>query len=174
MSLALSTFVLASNNLDPQMLLRLGAAAGLGLIIGIERERPHRAAGMRTHALVALGSALFVLATSQAGAAAGDTSRVIQGVVQGIGFLGAGTILKLTDRVEVRGLTTAAGIWVTAAVGVSCALGEYWLAFVTTLLAWLALKPLKAVEQWLFPSPKSSKLMQRTGGATAQADPDDS
>ena len=174
MSLALSTVVLAINDVDPQMLLRLGAAAGLGLVIGIEREHPHRAAGMRTHALVALGSALFVLASSQAGASTDNATRVIQGVVQGIGFLGAGTILKLTDRVEVRGLTTAAGIWVTAAVGVSCALGEYWLAFVTTLLAWLALKPLKVVEQWLFRPTPSNKHIKRSGGATATADPDDS
>ncbi len=173
MSLALSTLVLADNNLEPQILLRLGAAAGLGLVIGIEREHPHRAAGMRTHALVALGSALFVLASSEAGASTDNTTRIIQGVVQGIGFLGAGTILKLTDRVEVRGLTTAAGIWVTAAVGVACSLGEFWLAFVTTLLAWLALKPLKVVEQKLFPS-KSNKLTNRMGGGRAAADPDDS
>src|SRR5688572_459251 len=90
MSIDFETLILASNDLDPQMFLRLGAALGLSLIIGLDRESPHRAAGMRTHVLVALGSALFVLASLQAGATINDSSRVIQGVVQGIGFLGAG------------------------------------------------------------------------------------
>lgn len=173
MTLATATLVLAFNDLDPQMLLRLGAAAGFGLIIGIEREVPHRAAGMRTHVLVALGSALFVLASLEAGATINDSSRVIQGVVQGIGFLGAGTILKLTDKAEVRGLTTAAGIWLTAAVGVTCGLGEFWLALAATAIAWIALKPLKIAEQKMFPSNNRNKVGKKPGGAATSADADD-
>ena len=174
MNLVSETLILAANSLDPPMLLRLAAAAGLGLIIGIERESPHRAAGMRTHVLVSMGSALFVLASLQAGASAGDATRVIQGVVQGIGFLGAGTILKLTDKAEVRGLTTAAGVWITAATGVACGLGEYWLALTATVLAWLALKPLKALEQRFFPSQNRNKVGKKGGSATALPDQDDS
>ena len=79
------------------------------------------------------------------------TTRVIQGVVQGIGFLGAGTILKLSDKAEVRGLTTAASIWLTAAIGVAAGLGDYWLALIAAGLGWFALRPLKAIEHSVFP-----------------------
>ena len=97
--------------------IRLLAAAIFGGIIGLQRQRVHSTAGLRTHMLVCLGSAFFVLTVIEAGAAISDVSRVIQGIVSGIGFLGAGTILKLGDRAEVHGLTTAASIWLTAAVG---------------------------------------------------------
>lgn len=150
--------LLAASELNHEMLLRLAAAFGCGLIIGIERESPRRAAGIRTHVLVGVGSALFVVAAASSGATAGDTTRVIQGVVQGIGFLGAGTILKLTAKAEVRGLTTAAGIWCTAAVGVACGLGEYWLAAGGTLLAWFALEPLKRVEKRFFPARNPERI----------------
>jgi putative Mg2+ transporter-C (MgtC) family protein len=118
---------------------RLLAAGVLGGLIGAQRERVHSAAGFRTHILVALGSALFVLAGREAGFSSADTSRVVQGVVAGIGFLGAGTILKLADRGEVHGLTTAATIWVTAAVGVAAALSQLWLAGVAAVLTWAIL-----------------------------------
>src|SRR5665647_941543 len=95
------------------------AAAVLGGIIGAQRERVHSAAGFRTHILVAMGAVLLVLGGLEAGFSNPDVSRVVQGIVAGIGFLGAGTILKLADRGEVHGLTTAATIWVTAAVGVA-------------------------------------------------------
>jgi len=118
---------------------RLLAAGVLGGLIGAQRERVHSAAGFRTHILVALGSALFVLAGREAGFSSADTSRVVQGVVAGIGFLGAGTILKLADRGEVHGLTTAATIWVTAAVGVAAALSQLWLAGIAAVLTWAIL-----------------------------------
>src|SRR5689334_2394549 len=97
-----------------RVVLRLVVACILGGVIGFEREYEHKRAGMRTHILVALGSALFTLVTAELGL---DSSRVLQGIAAGIGFLGAGTIFKLTEHMEVKGLTTAACIWVTAALG---------------------------------------------------------
>jgi putative Mg2+ transporter-C (MgtC) family protein len=118
---------------------RLLAASLLGGLIGAQRERVHKAAGLRTHILVALGAALFTLGGIEAGFASADTSRVVQGIVAGIGFLGAGTILKLADKGEVHGLTTAATIWVTAAVGVAAALSQVWLAALAAVLTWAVL-----------------------------------
>jgi putative Mg2+ transporter-C (MgtC) family protein len=115
---------------------RLVAAGLLGGLIGAQREKVHSAAGLRTHILVALGAALFTLAGIEAGFTSPDTSRVVQGIVAGIGFLGAGTILKLADKGEVHGLTTAATIWVTAAVGVAAALSQVWLATLAAVLTW--------------------------------------
>ena len=89
--------------------------------------------------LVSLGSALFVMAAVDVGVEPGDVSRVIQGIAAGIGFLGAGAILKLTDRREIRGLTTAAGIWMTAATGLAAGLGRYGLALIAALLSLLVL-----------------------------------
>src|SRR5690606_30084288 len=90
---------------------------------------------LRTHMLVCLGAALFVLAPLQAGMSMEDVSRVIQGLVTGIGFLGAGTILKGQSPQDVHGLTTAAGVWLTAAIGVAVGLGHEATAVLTTLLA---------------------------------------
>ena len=118
---------------------RLLAATVLGGLIGFQRERVHSAAGLRTHILVALGAALFVLVGREAGFSASDTSRVVQGIVAGIGFLGAGTILKLADRGEVHGLTTAATIWVTAAVGVAASTGPLWIPAFSAVLTWAVL-----------------------------------
>ncbi len=118
---------------------RLVAAALLGGLIGAQRERVHSAAGFRTHILVSLGSALFVLAGREAGFSSADTSRVVQGIITGIGFLGAGTILKLVEKGEVHGLTTAATIWVTAAVGAAAALSQLWLAATAAVLTWAVL-----------------------------------
>jgi putative Mg2+ transporter-C (MgtC) family protein len=118
---------------------RLAAAALLGGLIGAQRERVHSAAGFRTHILVSLGSALFVLAGREAGFSSADTSRVVQGIITGIGFLGAGTILKLVEKGEVHGLTTAATIWVTAAVGAAAALSQLWLAATAAVLTWAVL-----------------------------------
>ena len=117
------------------ILVRVIAAAVLGGIIGWERERKGRAAGLKTHILVSVGSALFVLAPILAGIDGGDNTRVMQGIVSGIGFLGAGAILR--DGMRVEGLTTAAGIWMTAAIGMAAGMGQEMLALVTTLLAWL-------------------------------------
>lgn len=117
-----------------RILLRLTLAALLGGLLGIEREQKGKAAGVRTHMLVAMGAALFVLLSQQAGMPASDLSRVIQGIVAGIGFLGAGTILKGDDEDKVKGLTTAAGIWLTAAIGVAAGMGHESTAVLSTLL----------------------------------------
>mgnify|MGYP003119878680 CR=1 FL=1 len=111
---------------------RLLIASILGGLLGYERRK---AAGLRTHRLVALGAALFVLVPVQAGMSLEDISRVIQGLVTGIGFLGAGTILKGDSAEDVKGLTTAAGIWLTAAIGVAVGLGHEATAVMSTLLA---------------------------------------
>jgi putative Mg2+ transporter-C (MgtC) family protein len=118
-----------------RMLLRLTLAALLGGLLGIEREQNGKAAGVRTHMLVAMGAALFVLLSQQAGMPSSDMSRVIQGITAGIGFLGAGTILKSDNDERVRGLTTAAGIWLTAAIGVAAGMGRESTAVFSTLLA---------------------------------------
>lgn len=126
---------------------RLTLAALLGALLGIQRERVHSAAGLRTHILVAVGAALIVLSGIQSGFAHDAQSRVIQGIVAGIGFLGAGTILKIGERVEVHGLTTAASIWMTAAVGVAAGLGHLWLSAVATAIGWIVLGPLRRLEK---------------------------
>ena len=126
---------------------RLVAAAILGGILGAERELEGKAAGLRTHMLVALGAALFVLLPSEIGMATADLSRVIQGVATGIGFIGAGTILKLRDRQEIIGLTTAANLWLTAAIGVAVGAGRLWLPIVCVVCAWTVLTLLARVEK---------------------------
>lgn len=118
---------------------RLLAAAALGGLIGAQRERVHSAAGFRTHILVAMGAALLILGGRESGFATDDVSRTVQGIVTGIGFLGAGTILKLADKGEVHGLTTAATIWVTAAVGVAAAISPLWLPALAAGLTWIVL-----------------------------------
>lgn len=124
---------------DPEeairILVRLVIAALLGGLLGFERERTGKAAGLRTHMLVSLGTAFLVAACQRAGMASADVSRVIQGIITGVGFLGAGTILKRSHPREIRGLTTAAGIWMAAAVGVAAGLGRTVAAILATLLA---------------------------------------
>jgi putative Mg2+ transporter-C (MgtC) family protein len=117
-----------------RLVVRLSVAAVLGGMLGLQRERHGKAAGVRTHMLVALGAALFVLVPMQAGMASHDLSRVVQGVVAGVGFLCAGSILKSGDD-HVRGLTTAAGIWLTAAIGVAAGMGREMTAALSALLA---------------------------------------
>ena len=115
--------------------LRLLIAAILGGILGFEREQKGKSAGLRTHMLVALGAALFVLIPQQSGVTDADLTRVLQGLVAGVGFLGAGTIIKGSGEEEVKGLTTAAGIWLTAAIGVAAGMGREATAVLSTLLA---------------------------------------
>ena len=106
--------------------LRLAAAVGAGALIGLDRELRRKPAGLRTLALVALGSAVFILETIDPARAYTDaTSRVIQGVVTGVGFLGAGAIMRTAGEESVRGLTTAASIWLAAAMGVACGLADW-------------------------------------------------
>ncbi|MFQ6709486.1 MgtC/SapB family protein, partial [Bordetella pertussis] len=129
-----------------RIVLRLGMAVALGGLLGYERERSGKAAGLRTHMLVALGAALFVLVPLQGGMEVGDLSRVLQGVIAGIGFLGAGVIIKLGNEGEIRGLTTSAGIWLTAAIGVAAGMGREATALASTLIALFVLAALRRLE----------------------------
>ncbi|WP_326508002.1 MgtC/SapB family protein [Noviherbaspirillum album] len=117
--------------------IRLFVAAVLGGLLGYERESVGAAAGLRTHMMVAVGSALFVLVPLQAGMPLEDISRVLQGVAAGIGFLGAGAIIKQKEVQAIKGLTTAAGIWLTSAVGISAGMGLEVTAILSTLFALL-------------------------------------
>ena len=118
-----------------RMCVRLLLAVVLGAMLGLERELRGMAAGLRTHMLVALGAALFVVVPLQAGMGLDDVGRVLQGVISGIGFLGAGAIVKLSREGEIRGLTTAASIWLTSAIGITAGMGRETTAVLTTLLA---------------------------------------
>jgi putative Mg2+ transporter-C (MgtC) family protein len=119
--------------------LRLLLATLLGGLLGYEREVKGKAAGVRTHMLVCLGASVFVMLLELDGASHDALSRVIQGVVAGIGFLCAGTILKRESIADVQGLTTAAGLWATAAIGVAVGLGHEATAVLGTLMALLVL-----------------------------------
>jgi len=122
-----------------QIVVRLLLAALLGGLVGFQRERRGKAAGLRTHMLVALGAAFFVLIPAQAGMPLADLSRVLQGIITGVGFLGAGTILKRQASEEIEGLTTAAGLWLTAAVGSAAGMGRETSAVLCTVLALIVL-----------------------------------
>ena len=117
-----------------RLVVRLGLAALLGGLLGLQRERSGKEAGIRTHMLVAAGSALVVFVPLQAGMDGEGLSRVLQGLLAGVGFLCAGSILKLPSEEHVRGLTTAAGIWMTSAIGMAAGLGREVTAIVATLL----------------------------------------
>lgn len=130
-----------------EFLLRLFCAAVLGGIIGLEREYRSKEAGFRTHFLVALGSALFMIVSAYGFSDAmgnelqrWDVSRVAAQVVSGIGFIGAGTIIFRKTENMVSGLTTAAGLWVTAAIGLACGGGMYILAIGSTLMVLIGLE----------------------------------
>lgn len=137
-----------------EIIIRLGCAAFCGALIGIERERKEWAAGMRTHMMVAVGSALYMIVSAYGFEdimkhpnVSLDPSRVASQVVSGIGFLGAGTIIFLRHGI-IRGLTTASGLWTVAAIGLAVGGGMYWAALATTAIAitilWL-LQPIEAL-----------------------------
>jgi putative Mg2+ transporter-C (MgtC) family protein len=130
-----------------RVFIRLLAATLLGAVVGYEREQTGKSAGLRTHMLVAVSSAMFVLAPLEAGMSASDVSRIIQGIATGIGFIGAGAILKVTSDREIQGLTTAAGIWLTAAVGLAAGLGRLGLAAIGVALAWIILYIVARIEK---------------------------
>lgn len=137
--------------LDPaELVIRVLVAGGLGALVGLDRELSDQPAGLRTHVLVSLGAALFTL-TGAYGVAGfegqTDPTRVAAQVVTGIGFLGAGAIIR--QGFSIRGLTTAAGLWVTAAIGTAVGLGFYEGAIATTVCAVIALYALKRVERLL-------------------------
>jgi putative Mg2+ transporter-C (MgtC) family protein len=128
---------------------RIVTAAILGGVLGAEREAVGKAAGLRTHMLVALGAALFVIGPQQAGLGEGDLGRITQGIAAGIGFIGAGTILKRNHGEEIQGLTTAASIWLTAAIGILAAVAPLWLPILGVICAWVVLYLLGRVENRL-------------------------
>lgn len=146
--------------LNFQILFQLFLAVILGGIIGLEREIKRREAGLQTYSLVCLGACVFtILSFYSLRFLAGETgveldpSRIIQAVAVGIGFIGAGTILHRGSFIE--GLTTAAGLWVVAAIGVAVGMGLYLLASFSTLLSLLILAGLGALEEKFFPEEKS-------------------
>jgi putative Mg2+ transporter-C (MgtC) family protein len=128
---------------------RLLAAVIAGGLIGFEREEHRHFAGLRTHMLMCLGSALFIIAPQEFGVSTEAVSRVLQGLLAGIGFLGAGTILKLQDLRQVKGLTTAATLWVTAGIGACLGLGLFWPAVIAVALTWVVLLIMRRVEPWI-------------------------
>ena len=127
--------------------IRMFVSAILGAVVGIQREQTGKPAGLRTHMLVALGATLFVLVPVELSAGADAVSRAIQGVATGIGFIGGGAILKLSAEREVRGLTSAAVIWMTAAAGVAVGLGELVMAAIGIFFTWIILALVGRVER---------------------------
>jgi putative Mg2+ transporter-C (MgtC) family protein len=128
-----------------EVFLRLALAAVLGGAIGLEREYHHKPAGLRTNMLIALGSALFSILSVQLGAGAGSPDRIAAQVVTGIGFLGAGAILRSGENIH--GLTTAATIWVNAAIGMAAGLGSYVVAAGAATLTLIVLAILPFIER---------------------------
>jgi len=128
------TLGLDSTRQAAQILLRMVAAVLFGFLVGIQREKAGKPAGVRTHMLVSLGTSLVVLACAGMGMQFDAQSRVIQGIVTGIGFIGAGSILKLSQERDIQGLTTAAGLWLTAAIGVACGVGTLGIALIAAVL----------------------------------------
>jgi putative Mg2+ transporter-C (MgtC) family protein len=158
--------------IDPwQIVLRLSVAALFGILVGAERERRLRAAGMRTMALVSLGSALFTLVSAYAFVdllakqhVAIDPTRIMAQIVTGIGFLGAGVIFLRRDAV--RGLTTAAALWVVAGVGMAVGAGIWTLAAAAIVATLVVLAVLRPVERWLFPEHGPQVIRLRIGPAS--------
>lgn len=143
-----------------EMALRIGAAVGLGALVGLERERKRRPVGFRTMILISVGCAGFMLAghelaveaqaaMGQSGFAVDPISRVLQGLLGGVGFLGAGSVIH--SKGSVRGMTTAAATWVVAAIGASCGLGFFRLAAMLAVSALFTLIVLELVEHRYFP-----------------------
>lgn len=151
-----------------EVLLRMLLAVGGAAVLGWEREKHGKPAGLRTQMLVGLGAAAFTLATLKLFAdlnAGGNTqldpTRVVQGIIGGIGFLGAGTIIEA--RGSVRGMTTAATIWVVGALGIACGLGYYMLAGCTVGFAWFILVVLGFLEKRLLSPPLGEEDDSETG-----------
>jgi putative Mg2+ transporter-C (MgtC) family protein len=148
----------------PTLLLRLAVALVLGALVGLEREQKERGAGMRTLALVSLGSALFTIISAYGFITllaipriTLDPTRIASYIVAGIGFLGAGTIFLSRESDKVKGLTTAAAIWVMAAVGMTCGAGLLWEAFAATVMTLLVLFVFRYIEQLIVPRISSSQ-----------------
>ncbi len=142
---------------------RLCLAALVGALPGLQRERVHVAAGLRTHMLVSVGSAVFIMAALDAGGTISDATRVVQGVATGIGFVGAGAILKSAQNHEVHGLTTAASVWLTAGLGTAVGIGRIWIPIFASLLALVILALLRRFEGHRAPTwPQPSTVLEST------------
>jgi len=135
----------------------------VGAGLGFEREEEGKTAGLRTHMLVSMGAAVFVLVPLEMGFDLSALGRIIQGINEGIGFIGAGTILKLTDKEKIKGLTTAANIWLAAAAGMTIGLGWLWPAILIVLFAWAILVLVHRVEPWVRGS-RPDRNQEGTGG----------
>ena len=143
--------------LQLDLCLRIGIAAILSGIVGYNRERRERPAGLRTHIMVGVGSALFTVLSINA-FGRGDPGRVAAQVVVGIGFLGAGAIFRRSSR-NIHGLTTAADIWVVAGIGMACGVGYYIVAILAAVLTWFTLAILKRLDQNVSPqSPEKTDV----------------
>ncbi|MBO0698245.1 MAG: MgtC/SapB family protein [Zavarzinella sp.] len=141
-----------------RVVVRLVLATLLGGVLGFERERKGKRAGMRTYMLISAGSAVFVLVPQLARMSDDAVSRVMQGLVAGIGFLGAGPILKREQLGEVHGLTTAAGIWMAAAIGVTAGIGREVTAVLAAALALTVLTLVPHVEHHGEPKPERVRV----------------
>lgn len=128
------------------LVLRVAAACIAGAVIGYQRERTGKAAGLRTHILVTVGTSLMVAICYLEGMEHADVSRVLQGIITGIGFLGGGVILKLEKNQEIKGLTSAAAVWYVAALGIACGLGQLTLALLGSVVGFLILELLGRIE----------------------------
>ena len=139
-----------------QVVVRLVVAAILGGIIGMERLLKGKPAGLRTQMLVCMGSAAVLIVARLDGIPQAELSRVIDGILTGIGFIGGGVILKLTQEREILGVTTAASIWATAAIGIAVGLGALWIAIITVLVVWIILFVLGYFETHVWKLDKST------------------
>ncbi|NOT48189.1 MAG: MgtC/SapB family protein [Acidobacteria bacterium] len=127
-----------------QVIVRMISSVLIASIIGFQREAARKSAGLRTHILVSLGSTIFVIGCIGAGMREDAISRVIQGIITGIGFIGAGTIIK--RETNIKGLTTSAGLWATCAIGVIVGLGELGIALIAAVLIFLVLTIVRRIE----------------------------
>ena len=150
--------------LDWDLILRLFLGGMMGGLIGLEREFRAKEAGFRTHFIVALGSALFMMISQLAFSGRFDAARVAAQVVSGIGFIGAGVIIFQKNMV--RGVTTAAGLWVAAAIGLACGGGLYWLAGAATLMTVICLEMMHLVHRYI-----AEKVVEVTLSSDGETDP---
>ena len=149
---------------DWDLILRLFMGGMMGGLIGLEREFRAKEAGLRTHFIVALGSALFMMISQYAFSGRFDAARVAAQVVSGIGFIGAGVIIF--QKNVVRGVTTAAGLWVAAAIGLACGAGMYWLAGAATLMTVVCLEMMHLVHRCI-----AEKVVEVTLSSDGETDP---
>lgn len=145
-------FVEGFYSFNLEHIIQLLLAIGLGGVIGFEREIKHRPAGLRTHMLVSLGSAIFTIVSISF---AVDPARIAAAIVTGIGFLGAGSIIS--TRGQMHGITTAATLWIVASIGLCVGVGQYWIAVIGTVLVFIILQ-IKKVEEKIIPKDNSDIL----------------